>query len=59
VQVAVDDTLMRRRGKKSWAALWTYDGSARSQDKTGYGKTWVIVAVLVDLPFSSRPGRWR
>jgi hypothetical protein len=55
VRVAVDDTLLRRRGKKVWAALWTHDGSARSHDKIGYGNTWVILAVLVDLPFASRP----
>jgi hypothetical protein len=55
VRVAVDDTLLRRRGKKVWAAWWTHDGSARSQDKIGYGNTWVIAAILVDLPFASRP----
>jgi DDE superfamily endonuclease len=55
VRVVVDDTLLRRRGKKVWLALWTHDGSARSQDKIGYGNTWVIAAVLVDLPFASRP----
>jgi hypothetical protein len=55
VLVAVDDTLLRRRGKKVWAALWTHDGSARSQDKIGFGNTWVILAILVDLPFASRP----
>ena len=55
VPVAVDDTLLRRRGKKVWAALWTHDGSARSKDKIGYGNTWVILAILIDLPFTSRP----
>jgi hypothetical protein len=55
VRVAVDDTLMRRRGKRVWLALWTHDGSARSKDKIGYGNTWVIAAILVDLPFASRP----
>jgi hypothetical protein len=55
VRVAVDDTLLRRRGKKVWGALWTHDGSARSKDKIGYGNTWVILAILVDLPFSTRP----
>ena len=55
VRVAVDDTLLRRRGRKVWLALWTHDGSARSRDKIGYGNTWVIAAVLVDLPFTSRP----
>ena len=55
VRIAVDDTLLRRVGKKVWAALWTHDGSARSQDKIGFGNTWVIAAILVDLPFCSRP----
>jgi DDE superfamily endonuclease len=55
VRVAVDDTLLRRRGKKVWLALWTHDGSARSQDKIGFGNTWVVLAILVDLPFCSRP----
>jgi hypothetical protein len=55
VRVAVDDTLLRRRGKKVWAALWTHDGSARSQDKIGFGNTWVIAVILIDLPFASRP----
>jgi hypothetical protein len=39
VRVAVDDTLLRRRGKKVWLALWTPDGSARSKDKIGFGNT--------------------
>jgi hypothetical protein len=55
VRVAVDDTLLRRRGKKVWLALWTHDGSARSKEKIGYGNTWVVLAILVDLPFASRP----
>lgn len=28
VDVAVDDTLYKRRGKKVWAASWFHDGSA-------------------------------
>jgi len=55
VRVAVDDTLFRRRGKKVFAAMWTHDGSARSKEKIGYGNTWVVLAILIDLPFASRP----
>ena len=55
VRVAVDDTLLRRRGKKVWAAMWSHDGSARSKDKIGYGNTWVVLAILVNLPFTTRP----
>jgi hypothetical protein len=55
VTVAVDDTLFRRSGKKVWAAAWAHDGSAKNQTKIGYGNTWVVLAVLVDLPFACRP----
>ena len=55
VTVAIDDTLFRRRGKKVWAASWFHDGSAPGPAKTGYGNTWVIAAVVVRLPFCSRP----
>lgn len=53
--VSVDDTLWRRRGKHVWAARWTHDGSARSKDKIGYGNTWVVLAITVNVPFSLRP----
>jgi hypothetical protein len=55
VEVAVDDTLFRRRGKKVWAASWFHDGSAAGPAKTGYGNNWVILAVIVRLPVMSRP----
>ena len=55
VTVAIDDTLFRRRGKKVWAASWFHDGSAPGPAKTGYGNNWVILAVVVRLPFCSRP----
>lgn len=55
VSVAVDDTLFRRRGKKVWAASWFHDGSAPGPAKTGYGNNWVILAVVVSLPWTSRP----
>jgi DDE superfamily endonuclease len=55
VTVAIDDTLFRRRGKKVWAASWFHDGSAHGRAKTGYGNNWVVAAVIVRLPFCSRP----
>ncbi len=55
VDVSVDDTLFRRRGKKVWAASWFHDGSAHGPAKTGYGNNWVILAVTVSLPGISRP----
>jgi hypothetical protein len=55
ITVAVDDTLFRRRGKKVHAAGWFHDGSAAGQIKLGYGNNWVVVAIIVTLPFLSRP----
>jgi hypothetical protein len=55
VLVAIDDTLFRRRGKKVWAASWFHDGSAQGKHKTGRGNNWVVLAIVVSLPFCTRP----
>jgi hypothetical protein len=55
VDVAVDDTLFKRRGKRVWAASWFHDGSAPGPAKTGYGNNWVIAGIVVRLRFMSRP----
>lgn len=53
--VAVDDTLFRRRGKKVHGVGWFHDGSAAGQTKLGFGNNWVVAAIIVTLPFLSRP----
>ena len=55
VPVAIDDILFRGRGKKVWAASWFHDGSAQGPAKTGRGNNWVVLAVIVRLPFCGRP----
>jgi hypothetical protein len=55
VDVAIDDTLFKRRGKKVWAASWFHDGSAPGPAKTGYGNNWVVLGIVVRLRFMSRP----
>src|SRR6266699_6107824 len=55
VEVLIDDTPFRRRGKKVWAASWFHDGSAQGPAKTGFGNNWVVLAVRVRLPVISRP----
>ena len=55
VEVLIDDTLFRRRGKRVWASSWFHDGSAQGPAKTGYGNNWVVLAVRVRLPMISRP----
>lgn len=53
--VAVDDTAHRRRGKKVHGAGWIHDGSAPSRNKLAFGHRWVVVGVIVQVPFLSRP----
>jgi len=57
VTVAVDDTLFRRCGRKVHAACWAYDGSrpvAAGQRKLSRGNTFVVAAIVVELPFLER-----
>jgi hypothetical protein len=51
ITVAVDDTLFRRRGKKVRAGGWFHDGSAADQVTLGFGNNWVVLAIIVSLPF--------
>jgi hypothetical protein len=53
--VAVDDTAHRRRGKKVHGAGWIHDGSAPSRNKLAFGHRWVVVGIIVQVPFLSRP----
>ena len=55
ITVAVDDTLFRRRGKKVHGVGWFHDGSAAGQLKLGFGNNWVVAAIVVTLPFCTRP----
>jgi Transposase DDE domain len=38
-----------------WAASWFHDGSAPEARKSAFGNNWVIVAIVVRLPFMTRP----
>jgi hypothetical protein len=55
ITVAVDDTLFRRRGKKVHGVGWFHDGSAAGRLKLGFGNNWVVAAIIVTLPWLSRP----
>ena len=56
IVLAVDDTLFKRRGKKVWGAAWQYDGSlpAGAGSQKGYGNNWVVMTLVVRLPFTAR-----
>lgn len=57
--VAVDDTLLRRSGRKVALTGWHYDGAAGRDEKgrarTAWGNCWVVAAVIVHLPILHRP----
>ena len=57
VLVAVDDTLLRRSGRRVAEAFWQHDGSrpGPKQAQVGYGNNWLIAGIVVDLPFLDRP----
>ena len=55
VLVAIDDTLFRRTGKKVHAIGWFHDGSVKGPHQVGLGNNWVIAAIVVWLPFMTRP----
>jgi len=55
VTVAIDDTLFKRRGPKVHAIGWFHDGSAAGPRPVGLGNNWVIAAIVVRVPFLSRP----
>jgi hypothetical protein len=56
VRLAVDDSLFGRSGKQVYGAAWQYDGSQSSGQgpKIGYGNNWVILTLIVRLPFMTR-----
>ncbi|MFK0297298.1 transposase, partial [Streptomyces sp. NPDC090442] len=55
LHVAVDDTAHRRRGRKIHGAGWIHDGSAPGRGRLSFGHRWVVLALLVPLPFLTRP----
>lgn len=56
VMLALDDTLARKRGRKVFGAGMHHDPllSSRKQAVVNYGHSWVVLAVLVHLPFCTR-----
>src|SRR5258708_25748617 len=53
--VAVDDSLFRRSGRKVHGASWQYDGSSPRRNSLSYGTCFVTAALVVPLPFCTRP----
>ncbi len=53
--VAIDGTFFKRWGRKVFQARWAYDGSAQGGKKVAFGNTWVVAAIVVQLPFCASP----
>ncbi|MCG8585094.1 MAG: transposase, partial [Pirellulales bacterium] len=58
VLIAVDDTLARKRGLKMFGTGMHHDPllSSRGKKIMNWGHSWVVVGVIVELPF--RPGHY-
>jgi hypothetical protein len=54
VTLAVDDTLYHRYGKKVHDAKYQHDGSAIGRDGIGRGNCFVIIGIVVTVPFLAR-----
>lgn len=58
VMLGVDDTLCRKRGTKMFGTGMHHDPliSSRGKAITNWGHSWVVLGVIVELPF--RPGHY-
>ncbi|MCA1678830.1 MAG: transposase, partial [Actinobacteria bacterium] len=55
VLLAVDDTLLKRRGRKVHACFWHHDATANSDKaQVAWGNNWVVVGIVVRLSFLDR-----
>ncbi len=55
ILIVVDDTLMHRTGRKVFGALWCHNGSATGPKQIRFGNCFVVVGIVVTLPFCNRP----
>ena len=51
IRLVVDDSLFKRSGRKVFGTTWHYDAAASGRRRTAWGNNWVVVGVLVRLPF--------
>ncbi|WP_168587670.1 transposase [Saccharopolyspora sp. ASAGF58] len=52
--MVVDDTLFHRYGTKTHGVFWQHDGSAKGHDGLGRGNCFVVVGLIVTVPFLTR-----
>src|SRR6266542_1648238 len=54
IVLAVDDTLWHRVGRKIHGTAWHHDGNGPARHRPAWGHRWVVVGVIVRLPFLRR-----
>ena len=54
IVLAVDDTLWHRTGRKIHGTAWHHDGNGPGRHRPAWGHGWVVVGVIVHLPFVTR-----
>lgn len=50
----VDDTLFHRYGAHTHGVFWQHDGSAKGRDGIGRGNCFVVVGIVITVPFLTR-----
>ena len=55
VRLVLDDTLYRRSGRKVFGAHYHHDPLGIGRRALAWANAWVVLGVLVDLPFCRRP----
>jgi hypothetical protein len=55
VRLVADDTLFRRSGRKVFGAQYHHDPLGSGRRAVCWANNWVVLGVLVDLPFCPRP----
>jgi hypothetical protein len=54
--VAIDDTLLRRSGRRVWGTAWHHEPTCSAPPRRfAWGNSWVVAAIVVRLPFLVRP----
>ncbi|HZC99047.1 MAG TPA: transposase [Actinomycetes bacterium] len=54
IVLAVDDTLWHRTGRKIHGTAWHHDGNGPGRHRPAWGHRWVVVGIIVTLPFLDR-----
>jgi hypothetical protein len=51
LRLVVDDTLFHRSGRRVIGVAWHHDPAAKGGRRIAWGNNWVVLGVLVHLPF--------